>query len=325
MSRDADADTRADAGTGADADTRADAGTGADADTGADAGTGADADTGADGEGDDEAWAAAEEAAALCRVRVRELREIADFERVIRVFDEIWHPEPANPPITVELMRALSHAGNYVAGAFDGDTLVGASAGFFASPAGEALHSHVTGAVRRGAGFALKLHQRAWALRRGLTRITWTFDPLVRRNAHFNLAKLGALPEEYLRDFYGPMADAVNTGDESDRVLAVWRLDAPHVVRACRREPYLPEVPPGAVRGISHEGGRPAVHVVDGVPGDGEVVLVAVPEDVESLRRSDPGAAAAWRHAVREVLGGLMEGGARVIGFARGHYVARTG
>ncbi len=261
----------------------------------------------------------AAEAAARSGVRIRELHDIPDFERVVRVFDEIWHPEPHNPPITVELMRALSHAGNYVAGAFDGDTLVGASVGFFAAPAGKALHSHVTGAVRRGAGFALKLHQRAWALRRGLRRITWTFDPLVRRNAHFNLAKLGALPEEYLPEFYGPMADAVNADDESDRVLAVWRLDAPHVVRACGFAPYLPEVPGDAVRGISDEGGRPIARAVDG-----RVILVAVPEDVETLRHADPGAAKAWRHAVREVLGGLMDGGARVAGFAGGHYVVLT-
>ncbi|WP_066948873.1 hypothetical protein [Microtetraspora fusca] len=265
------------------------------------------------------AWAAAEEAAARCGAQIRELDEIADFERVVGLFDEIWHPDPATPPITVEIMRALSHAGNYVAGAFDGDRLVGASAGFFAAPAGEVLHSHVTGAVRRGAGFALKLHQRAWALRRGLTRITWTFDPLVRRNAHFNLTKLGALPEEYLPEFYGPLADIVNAGDESDRVLAVWRLDAPHVVRACGREPYLPEVPRGAVEGISDEGGRPVAR-----PVEGPAVLVAVPEDVESLRRADPAAAGAWRLAVREVLGGLMAGGAWVTGFSGGRYVVRV-
>ena len=52
--------------------------------------------------------------------------------------------------------------------------------------------------------------------------MTWTFDPLVRRNAHFNLAVLGATVDEYLVDFYGPLPDAVNAGDESDRLLVVW-------------------------------------------------------------------------------------------------------
>jgi predicted GNAT superfamily acetyltransferase len=259
-------------------------------------------------------------------------------------------------PITVELMRAMSHAGNYVAGAVEldpqggraGSGLVGASVGFFAAPPGEVLHSHVTGAVRRGAGFALKLHQRAWALRGGMDRITWTYDPLVRRNAHFNLAKLGARPEAYLRDFYGVMGDAINADDESDRVLAVWHLTQPHVVRACEGGPYGQEaataddhrqggpahgtgLPRDArlargrdvVAGVADRDGHPVVGRDVG-PGDGRLVAVGTPEDIETLRRTDPGAAKAWRHAVRDVLGGLMDGGARVIGFAQGSYILET-
>lgn len=178
-----------------------------------------------------------EEAAARAGVVIRELREIGEFEQVYRLFDEIWHPEPANVPVTVELMAGFAHTGNYVAGAFAGDALVGASVGFLAS--GEALHSHVTGAViGRGVGYALKLHQRAWCRERGLARITWTFDPLVRRNAHFNLVKLGARPEAYLTEFYGAMADAINEGDASDRLLAVWRVTGGQEEKACPEEAY---------------------------------------------------------------------------------------
>ncbi|MEU6428239.1 GNAT family N-acetyltransferase [Microbispora sp. NPDC046973] len=259
-------------------------------------------------------------AAARRGLRVAELRTIAEFEQVVRLFDGIWHPEPWNPPITAELMRALSHAGGYVSGAFDGRELVGAAVAFLAAPAGQALHSHVTGAVRPGAGFALKLHQRAWALERGLSRITWTFDPLVRRNAHFNLAKLAALPEEYLPDFYGPMGDAVNAGDESDRVLAVWRLDDPRVARACDGLPHRPAGADGAVTALAERDGWPVT-----LPADGPAVLVAVPPDVEALRRAAPETAKAWRHAVRDVLGGLMARGRPVTGFAGGCYVVERG
>ncbi|WP_204358356.1 GNAT family N-acetyltransferase [Streptosporangium sp. 'caverna'] len=251
-------------------------------------------------------------------VRVTELSEIGDFADVFQLFDDIWHPEPANTPISVEMMRALSHAGNYVAGAYEGDHLVGASVAFLGAPPGQVLHSHVTGtAIGRGIGFALKLHQRTWALARGLDRITWTYDPLVRRNAHFNLAKLGARPEEYLPSFYGAMDDAINAGDESDRVLAVWRLTQPHVLAAARREPSAPAVPPDAVAALTDRDQRPIFGRTDA-----RTLLVAVPEDIEALRRTDPGAAKAWRHAVRDVLGGLLGEGARVTGFVReGGYV----
>ncbi|GIH26789.1 hypothetical protein Aph01nite_50990 [Acrocarpospora phusangensis] len=255
-------------------------------------------------------------AAGKAGVELRELHEIPEFEQAFRLFDDIWHPEPLNAPVSVEMMRALSHAGNYVAGAYDGEELVGASVGFLAAPVGEVLHSHVTGAVRKGAGHALKLHQRAWALARGLDRVTWTFDPLVRRNAHFNLAKLGARPEAYLREFYGVMADEVNAGDESDRLLAVWRLTSPEAVTAASGRPYQPGRAAEAEPGLLAEYGKPVARVAGG-----RVVLVELPEDIEAVRRADPGAARAWRLAVREVLGGMMDEGATVTGFARGGYV----
>ena len=109
--------------------------------------------------------------------------------------------------MTLELLRAFTKAGNYVGGAFDGGRLVGACVGFFHAPAEDALHSHIAGVAPgltgRNVGFALKLHQRAWALLRGVSEIAWTFDPLVSRNAYFNLVKLGApagrVPPELLR------------------------------------------------------------------------------------------------------------------------------
>ncbi|MGA4988348.1 GNAT family N-acetyltransferase [Nonomuraea bangladeshensis] len=237
---------------------------------------------------------------------VRELREIAEFERVDALFEAIWRFGPAAPPVTVELMRALTHAGGYAAGAFDGERLVGASVGFLA--AGAALHSHVTGAVAPGAGHALKLHQRRWAAEHGLERVTWTYDPLVRRNAHFNLAKLGARPIAYLPDFYGVMADAINRGDESDRLLTEWPV---------QDSPAPPCDTGDAVVALADEGGRPVTG-----SADADTVLVAVPADIERLRGADPGAAKSWRHAVREVLGGLMAEGRAVTGFrGRTYYV----
>ncbi|MFG1965694.1 GNAT family N-acetyltransferase [Nonomuraea sp. NPDC049028] len=242
-------------------------------------------------------------------IAVRELHEIAEFEELFALFDGIWRFDQGGQPITVELMRALSHAGGYVAGAFDGDRMAGGSVGFLA--AGNALHSHITGAsAGRGIGFEIKLHQRRWALERELGRVTWTYDPLVRRNAHFNLAKLGARPREYLPGFYGIMDDEINQGDESDRMLAVWELSAPHVEALARREPWPVHVPGDAVVGLADDGGRP-------VPGrtDAAVVLVAAPPDIEGLRRADPGTAKAWRHAMRDVLGGLIAEGRVITGF----------
>ncbi len=269
---------------------------------------------------------AADRAARAAGVRMRALTELAEFAAVCRLYDAIWRPDPANPPVTAELLRALSKAGNYVAGAYDDTGLAGASVGFFGAPAHRELHSHIAGvagaALGRSVGFALKLHQRAWSLRRGATAITWTFDPLVRRNAYFNLAKLAAAPAEYLPDFYGGMHDGINAGDESDRLLVRWELAAPPVERACAGVPLYCDA--AAARGagaVIALGRSDAGEPVRG-DGSGATVLVAVPADVEALRLTAPDTARRWRVAVREVLGGLLADGARVTGFDRsGYYV----
>ncbi len=87
----------------------------------------------------------ADAAALAAGVTVREVAELGEFEAVCRLFDEIWRPEPQNPPITAELLRALTKADNYVGGAFEGDELVGACVGFFGPPAEATMHSHIAG------------------------------------------------------------------------------------------------------------------------------------------------------------------------------------
>lgn len=256
-------------------------------------------------------------------VRLCELRRLEEFRAVEELFADIWRPPPGSPgPVSTELIRALSHAGNYVAGAYLGARLVGASVGFLSAPPGHALHSHITGVrAGRGIGHALKLHQRDWARAQGLDRITWTFDPLVRRNAYFNLSKLGATLVEYHPGFYGTMHDAINTGDDSDRVLALWRIGpgSPGPAGPDAGSGRLGEAPEPLL--VADGSGRPRT-----LATDAPTVVVELPSDIEALRRADPAAATAWRLAVREVLGGLLSDGAQVSGFhgRSGYLVDRT-
>lgn len=271
------------------------------------------------------AAACAERAARAAGVVVRETVQLAELAAVTALYDEIWRPD-GNPLIGTELLRALGTAGNYVAAAFDGDRLVGAGVGFFTAPTGVALHSHIVGVsstvAGRHVGYALKLHQRAWALRRGVRVIEWTFDPLVARNAYFNIAKLGGRPAEYLPNFYGGMRDGINGGDDTDRLLLRWDLVAPRVRAACSGRRAAGDPAPPRARGAAVALGRGSGG--DPVAGrsDAATVLVAVPPDVAALRSRNPGGAKDWRIAVREVLGGLLAAGARVTGFDRaGWYV----
>jgi predicted GNAT superfamily acetyltransferase len=279
----------------------------------------------------DQAAQVADTAALAAAVTVRELTDLLELQDVVRLFSAIWGRD-ANPPMTVELLRAFTKAGNYVGGAFDetseGVRMVGACVGFFHAPAEDALHSHIAGVGPglngRHVGFALKLHQRAWALRRGVSEIAWTFDPLVSRNAYFNIVKLGAHPDEYLPNFYGTMLDSINGDDDSDRLLVRWRLRSPQVVAACsgRHTPaaVTDELAAGATVGLGvSNSGEPEPGVLEGA-----TVLVAVPRDIGAFRADDPQLAARWRVAVREALGPLLSSGGRIEGFDRsGWYVIR--
>jgi len=298
-----------------------------------------------------EAVEAAARAAKTAGVVIRELDAIDELAAMVALFDEIWSPEGGNTSLRLDMSRAMTKAGNYAAGAFDlvSGELLGACIGFFGPPARAELHSHIAGVgpagLGRSVGFALKLHQRAWCLRREVGAIAWTYDPLIRRNGYFNLVKLGARPVEYLPNFYGTMDDAINGGTETDRVLVHWDLRSELVADACCGRPrpasFAAERAGGAVIALSAgpDGLPVAGHAVGGAVGltsaaglaaDGEsgahTVLVGVPADVEAMRLSDPATAAAWRTALRDVLSPLLAGGAQVTGFDRdGWYVVSSG
>jgi predicted GNAT superfamily acetyltransferase len=264
----------------------------------------------------------------VCRVTTpEEAAEVRDL------FTAVWG-RAEEPVVTAELLRVVAFVGGYVHAAYAGGEdgpMVGAA---LALPTLEGrspragLHSHAAAVLpghRAGVGFALKVDQRAWALDRGLWEITWTFDPLIRRNAHFNLAKLAAEPAAYLVDFYGEMHDDINAGQGSDRLLLRWDLVAAQVADACTGVPWSPPVPPDARTALAVDAdGGPTAMAWNGTAG---ALLVHVPPDVETMRRRAPRQAVAWRHAVREVLAGLMTDGWAVTGFVerRAYLLRRPG
>jgi len=283
-----------------------------------------------------EAEEAAARAAKAAGVAVRELATLTELEAAIALFDEVWVPEAGNSSVRLDLLRALTKAGNYASGAYDlaSGQLLGACVGFFGPPSHAELHSHIAGVrpagLGRSVGFTLKVHQRAWCLRRGVRVIAWTYDPLIRRNAYFNLVKLGAEPVEYLRNFYGVMDDAINGGTETDRMLVHWELASAAAAQAsagsARPASFAAERERGAVVALrADDHGRPVRGPILADVGR-RAVLVGVPADIEAMRLSDPELAAAWRSALRDALVPPLASGGRVTGFERaGWYVVSPG
>jgi predicted GNAT superfamily acetyltransferase len=225
-------------------------------------------------------------------IRIRPLDTVEEVFAASEVLSQVWGGDRTGMP--PNLLRALAYSGNYAVGLYDDERMIGASVAFFAAPASRSMHSHITGVLdgyrSQGLGRMLKQHQRAWAFARDVGHITWTYDPLVARNAHFNLRVLGARITDYFVDHYGAMDDGVNRGDESDRLMVSWALAAP----------------------------APA-------PREDDVVTaVAVPSDIEKLRREDPAEALDWRYRVRDAFQGLLDDGFVVGGFDdRGYLFVR--
>ncbi|MEU0943716.1 chorismate synthase [Streptomyces canus] len=248
----------------------------------------------------------------MTRVSIRTVHDVAGLAAVSAYFGQVWRTPPTAPPYPAEVLHSLVHAGGAVHAAHDGQRLAGACVAVFGPPGSQEAYSLVA-AAEPGLGQALKQAQRAWALGLGARTMRWTFDPLVARNARFNLAKLGAAGTEYLTDFYGSMRDGVNAGDESDRLTVTWDLAAPG-----------PSYDPG------DREAAPATHRAP----DGETlarrdlvgrhVWCRVPDDVVKLRAADPVLALRWRRAVREVFTEAFGQGFRATGMSRDGWYTLT-
>lgn len=269
-----------------------------------------------------------DESSRRARVVVKPLHDPQQATDAAALLERVWNGGgPGAAPVEPGLLIALEHAGNYTVGAYRGDELLGVAVGFFGEPAAALMHSHIAGvsseAAGQGVGAALKLHQRAWCLQRGVAVLEWTFDPLILRNASFNVNRLGAQLAEYLPQFYGEMRDATNAGQGSDRALIRWHLMDP--VPAARADsgenvPLLLDM---------GDGGAPLRRVAEDdllrtAESLGEVVGLRVPKDIPAMRRERPDLSAQWRTALRGTMGLLMGAGWDVIGVRReGVYLLR--
>jgi predicted GNAT superfamily acetyltransferase len=247
-------------------------------------------------------WDLARTAARAANVELRPLTELAQLDDAIAVMVATWGAFQLPPR---EMLTALAHSGNAPLGAHDGDRLVGFVLGWAGvDEGGLHVHSHMLAALpdrrHRGVGYALKLGQRAQALEQDIHVARWTFDPLVARNAWFNLGKLGAVADGFGRAFYGEMTDDINAGDRSDRLVVHWELDL---------DPAPRPWPEGLPTLLAAEGGphepRPVPKPASGDDGG----LVEVPRDHAALRRRDPALAARWREATAEVLEDCIRSG----------------
>lgn len=260
---------------------------------------------------------AAARAANLARVQVVDVAGMERLRDIAALFVTVWGTSPSGAPLPADVLRSISHAGCNVTAAYSTSGALCGAAVAIVSPEGSSMYSLIAGVLPTvadaGVGFALKQHQRAWAVARGLDTMTWTFDPLVSRNARFNLTKLGAHVTEYLEDFYGLMDDELNANDESDRLVAVWPLTTPQAIACSEGSPSAVDLPGFTVGDVRANGpdGDPVLVETDGA------LWCRVPTDIVALRDRNPDEATAWRACMREIFTAAFASGHTARGVTR--------
>lgn len=241
----------------------------------------------------EEARAAAAAAAVAAGVSIGAVAEPDDLDVLRHTMGAVWGPEIVPPR---NLLRGLAIGGACLLVARRDGEPVGFALGWLGWEGGVHFHSHQVGVAASqrggGTGLALKLAQRALCLEHGVTGMRWTFDPVLRANAQFNLVRLGARVVAFFPHCYGDRRDAFNTGDRTDRVEVSWRLDAP-------------------------VGGA----LVQPGPND---TVIAVPDDYLGLRAADPAEASRVRSTVGGAFAAAMAAGATVLGMSADGYVVTT-
>jgi predicted GNAT superfamily acetyltransferase len=261
---------------------------------------------------------------------IRVLTTTAEFSHIPALEIEVWGLSPVDV-VPANIVRALTLNGGVAHGAFEGSTLIGMALAFNAWRDGKRfLWSHMAAVLPeyqgQGIGFQLKQSQRQWALAHGINEIRWTFDPIQRGNAHFNLHLLGCVSSIYHIDFYGPISDhLIGVETPTDRLEALWKLNDKRVAHLA--EGGVPEVFAGSItddvkllhRDASgqpvfsgplgedaHEDGSERMKRLANKDHD---LFVELPPNRQALRALRVEQVLAWRIALRQALTEALEAG----------------
>lgn len=166
-------------------------------------------------------------------VSIRACQSHDDLKLCVELQRRVWNFADEDV-VPAAIFVVAQHTGGHAYLAFHQNRAVGFALAFSTEHDGRRFwHSHMVAVLSefqdQGIGRMLKLHQRSEALRLGIPAIEWTFDPLELRNAHFNIARLGAIVRNYIADCYGASTSPLHGGAPTDRLVAEWLVGSDRV------------------------------------------------------------------------------------------------
>ena len=280
---------------------------------------------------------------------IRPFRTFEDYKDCVRLQEETWGAG-FSERVSLAILKVSQRLGGVASGAYDDAGLAGFVFGMTGWEDGAPVHWSDMLAVRRdlrnsGLGRTLKWHQRAVLLERGVRKMYWTFDPLVSRNGHLNLNRLGAVVREYAVEMYGQTDSPLHVGIGTDRFVPVWQMDS-EPVRFRWEEERLrrvrdadaggaPAAPTGVgeasearadaaptALGFEIHGGLPCPTTPSLDRAD-PVLAVCIPGSIVEVQEGSLEVAVAWRAATRAVFSEYLARGYEVRELLRGQPCSR--
>ncbi len=242
---------------------------------------------------------------------LRHLSSLADFRACVQLQRDTWG-EGFSDVVPASLLQVSQKIGGLLAGAFEGEDLVGFVYSLLAMHEGRIAHwSHMLAvhesARGMGLGRRLKLFQREALLGHGVDTVFWTFDPMVARNAHLNINRLGAVVVRYVANMYGDETGSpLHAGGETDRFIVRWDLESQRTKWAVEGElaPQYAGYPDdqNAIEAPELGGGT-----LFELP-EGDEVFVEIPADLAAAVAAGPDLRA-WRDNVRRAFAEYLRRG----------------
>ncbi|HLA45085.1 MAG TPA: hypothetical protein VJZ27_16690, partial [Aggregatilineales bacterium] len=165
--------------------------------------------------------------------------------------------------------------------------------------------------------------------RQGIRLITWTFDPLVSRNAYMHIHKLGGIARSFHVDFYGDIIGQVDSIGTSDRLVCEWWLTSNRVgerLHGARKDLKLEQYISGNTPIINPTIVSPAGLLMpyegSAMLGDSHLLLVEIPPDTRQFY-DDPSLAMSWRNHSRSVFRQTFEAGYIITDFLHEDFEGR--
>ena len=255
---------------------------------------------------------------------IRDIDRLEELRAVEALQKEVWGCNDLDV-VPLTMLVATREVGGVLIGAYDRSELAGFVYGFPGYEDGRATHHSHMLAVKPAyrnhyLGYKLKLAQRERALAMGIRQMTWTFDPLQSKNAHFNFAKLGVVSEKYKADFYGLKTSSVLHRNSTDRLWVQWRLSSKRVQQRLQGKNASSDsldALSNLIPLVGFDGdGKPVKTDMETALGR-QRICIEIPSEINAVEQKDPALAREWRAATRWAFKESLAAGFFVAEFCR--------